>query len=193
MVVEHLKKYKDPFVSVKAILCSSLWNYVGEFFICTRNYESGLDFIDYCYDILDLNREKLTDKEFEHFDRTLIGFKLAMLDYLNRWSEYISYYEELLKTKDYVSTYVKSRNDSEFNKFVMYEDNNYKYVHFLYLGNHRYEIIKRKFAKWLDGKNVEHLKRHQQDRLSDEELEERFNVLCYRLEIFLRREQNETY
>ena len=190
MIQNYLKKYQDPFTTVKMILSYPLWDYVSEFFTYIRNYEDGLDFVDYCYNVLEINRDKLTDKEFEHFDRTLIGLKLSMLDYLNRWGEYISYYENLLSENNYLLTYAKSRNDAEFNKYVVYEDNSYKYVHFLYVGSYRYKIIKRKFTKWLQGKNVEHLKRHQQDRLSENEIQERLDSIFIRLAMYIRREQD---
>ncbi len=191
MLQEYLKKYRDPFTSIKAILSYPLWNYVPQFFTYTRNYESGLDFVDYCYSILENSKDKLTDKEFEQFDKLLITLRLSMLDYLNRWGEYISYYENILSTKNYLLTYDKNRNNPDFNKYDVYEDERYKYVHFLYAVSHRYEIIKRKFNKWLNGKNVEHLKRHQQNKLSDTELQERIELIFTRLDMYLRRSQNE--
>ncbi|MDK2801584.1 MAG: hypothetical protein PWQ70_3203 [Clostridiales bacterium] len=191
MLQGYLKKYIDPLIALKELLSYPLCNFVHEFFTYTRNYESGLDFADYCYSILEINKDKLTDKEFEQFDKLLITLRLSMLDYLNRWGEYISYYENILSTKNYLLTYDKSRNDPDFNKYVVYEDERYKYVHFLYAVSHRYEIIKRKFNKWLNGKNVEHLKRHQQDRLSDTELQERIESIFARLDMYLRRSQND--
>lgn len=191
MLQDYLKRYKDTYISVKALLSYPLCNFVNEFFTYTRNYESGLDFTDYCYRILEMNRDKLNDKEFECLDKILIRLRLSMLDYLNRWGEYISYYENILSTKNYLLTYDKGRNDPDFNRYVVYEDKDYKYVHFLYVGSYRYEIIKRKFSKWLNGKNVEHLKRHQQDRLSDTELQERIESIFTRLDMYLRRSQND--
>ena len=187
MFQTYLREYKDPFTACKLLLNYPLINFVSQYFSRMRNYEEGLDFVDYSYRIFELNKYKLSDKEFEDFDRKLINYRLSMLDGLNLWQEYISLYEDTLATKKYYYTYCKSRNDPEFNKFVAYEDKNYKYVHFLYLSNRRYQIIKRKFDKWLKGKTVEHLKRHQQNRLTDNELQQRYEEIINCLNIMLKR------
>lgn len=169
----YIRNHKDPVKIIRAIFTTQINNYVVQYFQCTRNFDQGLDLIEWASNILDTYRNQFSNKEYEVIKRKLIYGKLHYLDYLNRWPEYIEYYEFILLDKDYLLTYVKSRDDFEFNKFVVKEDTNFKYVHFLYLSNHRYKIIKKKFHKWIKGNNTEYLNRHQKDKLTDEEINQR--------------------
>ena len=86
-----------------------------------------------------------------------------------------------LKNKRYIDKYsIKNQylaEDEYFVKSILYKDECYYYVHFLYSYKERYEIICRKQQKLDSGKNVEHLKRHQQRQLSEEELTNRYNEM----------------
>lgn len=164
---------KNPITLIKAIYTTQLSNYINQYFISTRDYENGLDFTGWALNIIKEYSDQFTVEEFEKVHIELIYNKLNFLDYLNRWAEYLEYYNYILNSTKYSLTYSRTRSDDEFNKFVLNEDVKYKYVHFLFLVNHRHSIIIRKFDKWIKGNKVEHLKRHQQDKLSEKEINDR--------------------
>lgn len=164
--------------AVKALLSYPLNNWVSQYFVRTRSYRSELDFISKCYHILECNKDSITRNEYEAFDRYLIGLKLSALDKLNRWNDYIAFYDYILKNKAYVTKYSKFKDDQNINAFVLYEDLDYKYVHFLY-GFRRYDIIKRKLKRKTSGKSTNHLKKHQQDKLAEEEYQKRLDEMYH--------------
>lgn len=185
IVENQLLTCKDP-MSMLKLLLDKFWNYTQEIFVQTRNYESALDFIRYASHMITTYKNSLSEKEFQDFDRNLISFHLCMLDCTNKWEEYIQLFEKMLYERRYVLTYSKTRDDPEFNKFVLYQDRNCKYVHFLYLSNYRYELIKRKYQKLLAGKNVEHLKKHPQSKLSNTEIQERYERVLHFIKLDIR-------
>ncbi len=178
---KDLKNQISEWDALIILLKYPMWNTVNSFFNRLRKFEEGLSFAEYSLDLVESNKEKLGKREFETYCTQLIFLKLNMMDCLNLWREYIEEYDRLLSDKNYYFTYQYSleRNDPVFNKFIVKQDNRYKYVHFLYLQNYVYEKIKRKLDKWLKWKNVEHLKKHQRDELSDEEIVRRYEEIMY--------------
>lgn len=164
--------------TVKVLLSYPLNNWVSQYFVRTRSYHSELEFITKSYHILECNRDSITSKEYEAFDRYLIGLKLSALDNLNRWNDYIAFYDYVRNNKAYVTKYSKFKDYPDINAFVLYEDLNYKYVHFLY-GFRRYDIIKRKLKRHTSGKTTNHLKKHQQDKLAEVEYQKRLDEMYY--------------
>ena len=72
----------------------------------------------------------------------------------------------------YITTYSpdSSQNAQErFGRYLLYHDIEGLHVHGLYLCENRRAVIERKLIRQEFGKNVEHLKRHQKEHLSNEE------------------------
>lgn len=154
----YLIQYKDPFPVMKALLSYPLCNWVNEYFNYTRDYESGLNYVRYCRDIIEVNKEQISPSEGEKWDMYLITLKLNMLDRLNLWQEYIEYFDSLIDKKTY-----------------------------LYYLSARYEIIKRKLNRKNIGKKTDHLKRHQSYMLTEEEMKLRYEAIINKLNFLINR------
>lgn len=179
---QFLDPYSDKLQLINKLLSYPMINFVSQFFTRTRNYWLFLDFTENCKKIINYynDQNKISQERYEELDRILIGYELASYDYLNLWNLYIQMYNEL-KNKRYIDKYsIKNQylaEDEDFVKSILYKDECYYYVHFLYSYKERYEIIYRKQQKLDAGKNIEHLKRHQQEQLSENELTERYNEM----------------
>lgn len=135
---------RDPLQIVRALLSYPYINFVSQYFSRVREYQGCLQFVDLCYDIINSRKDQLSRKEYEELDRVLVSYRLASLDGMNEWVRYIELYEDIEHKVSYQLPYW------------------------------RYEIIKRKLTRHQLGKSTEHLKRHQQERLTDEELDSRY-------------------
>lgn len=181
---EHSLKLLDSLVegldylqAVRLLLSYPLVNFVSQCFGRTRDGEALLRFVSICRWVLDANAGELGADEAEFFDRYLICCELGAYDRLNEFYNYILTFEEARANKRYADQYLKSRNDEVFNRYVLYESENAKHVHFLYGFNRRYEIIKRKWKKQMAGNLPYSMLRHQKEDLSESELEKRFAEL----------------
>lgn len=145
----------------------------------TRNYEYGLVLAEILLATLEDKRNEITNTEYRRWRPDFISFKLDMLDRLNYWSEYIEYFKKVRKTTDFFGLYCQNPDTApdRFGSYLLGYDGKYQHVHFLYLHHRRYEIIKRKHNKMLQGKDVEHLRCNQQDRLTDKEIEHRIRTV----------------
>lgn len=177
-VYAQILGYTDNLNMLRVLLSYPMINWVGQFFSRTRDGDTELFFVDNCREIIRQNMDRVSADEYARFDKELINYELSAYDRLNLWQDYIRLFEEVRKEKSYTIKYGASRNDSVFNSYVLHQDSDCKYVHFLYLSDHRYKIICRKQARKEAGKGVEHLKMHQKDALTDAELEARYNELA---------------
>jgi len=168
---------KDYLGAVRAILSYPLINFVGQYFGRTRDGEAQLHFVSLCRDVINSNIEKLTASEAEEYQKIFLYNELAAYDRLNEFHNYIALFDYVRVNLSYTQCYAKSRNDEAFNKYVLYEDERYKYVHFLYTCDSRYQVIKRKHKKQMDGSLPRTMLRHQQEELEPSELECRFEEL----------------
>lgn len=172
LIETNASKNKDRFNAVINVL-DNLFGLFESIFIRARYFELGLTFFDICQQELTENRDKIEDWIYERYQIDLILLKLHMLDYLNEWDEYIAYTHWIIENikipyfNDVYSIEIRY-------KFYTSEDSK---LHFLYQERYRYAIIKRKIKKRNEGKNVEHLKRHQQDRLTYEDIEYRCKIV----------------
>lgn len=154
-----------------------------------REYQLGLEMAEGSLQLLDGNRKLLTEKEYADWTRQLMLMRLEMLDRLNEWAEYIEYFEGLSALHDdrYISLGYFAGNESEVHRpYIMRREKEGFYVHFLYFADYRYQIICRKYARQQQGRPVEHQKRHQRDRLTDEELIRRADEYFERYDIDMR-------
>jgi hypothetical protein len=182
----RLAGYTDNLAALRFLMSYPITNWVSQYFTRTRSQEAQLRYVEYCRAIFEQSVDKIEPhkpdpfhfgaarkSEYERFDRTLLGHEFCAYDRLNRWHDYICLFEKTLREKHYIDTFLAYSDDPVFSSYIRRSDWKYKYVHFLYKYDRRYRIICRKQKLLLSGKGVEHLKRHQQDRLSNDELDVR--------------------
>ena len=176
------------FEIVIKVLDTSLWLLFDQVFIRTRSYELGLDFVAICTDQVEKHKDEIEPWKYEDYQQRLIRLELKMLDYLNRIEEYLSYSDWVIENVQifhqgdpqyktsprYLLGYAQESGNLIVERLVAAGE---RKVHFLCTESHRYDIISRKLEKRNAGKNIEHLKRHQQDRLTEEEIARRYELL----------------
>ena len=149
----NLVQFKDPLPGLRLLLSYPLCNWVVEFFLRSREYEKGLEFISYAYAVMGVNIDNIPEQEYTRWEKQLTRMTLTLLDYMNSWEAYIDYYDQSLASKPYIQA-----------------------------SKQRYEIIRRKLARQAAGKSVEHLKRHGRAMLTEEELNNRYAEIINKLE-----------
>lgn len=180
-ISHYLSHHKDPFPVMKALLSYPLWNWTSQYFLYTREYEKGLDFIEHAYSIIYANGHRVSPSEYEKWDSKLIIKKLVLLDYMNSWDEYIEYFDEVFDTKKYSITYSNTVKENIQDKYIISEDEQYLYVHFLWSMNERYTIFCRKSNRQKAGKKTDHLRRHHKYMLPEDEVKRRFEAIINKL------------
>jgi len=165
---------KTRFEAVLAVLDSSLFVLFDELFTRGRYFDLGAEFVEICMQEVNGHRYEIESWRYERFLAKLYRLKLKMLDYKNEWGKYLSFTQWVLE--NFKAPYSLNLVYPIEPRYV-YEDNGEKYVHFLYQDTPRYEIIRKKLEKQLAGKNVEHLKRHQQSELTDEYIASRMDSI----------------
>lgn len=141
--------YSDKLAMLRSLLTYPMINWVSQFFSRTRSGDAELYFVDYCRGVILQNMDKISGDEFLKYDRVLIYYELSAYDRLNLWHDYIRLYEDTLS----------------------------KGIHSLDALKPRYEIICRKQKRADEEKTVEHLRRHQQKALTEDELNTRYAEL----------------
>lgn len=142
-----------------------------EVFLKTRSYSLGLEFFDICYQEINQNRGKIEEWLFDRYREYLITLRLHMLDGLNMWQEYIDFSDWVIEI---IKLPYRFNIISEPDEKYKYTDEYGEHIHFLYREKTKYDITLRKLQKQAAGKNVEHLKKHQADELSDEDIQNRY-------------------
>ena len=155
-----------------------VWNYLIQAIKRTRSYEKGLDGGLLFLTLTEEYRLQLTKKEYEHNSILIYYFILNMLDRLDRWEDYLSTWGQIRQNTNFTFTYSKRAKEQHKDKiepFILYEDNNYLYVHFLWMGNYRKKIIERKITKKSEQKLSKNLFHARQEELSEAETQERLD------------------
>lgn len=184
---QYIKKYDNPFNVIKAILSYPINNWVNEYFLYTRDFEGGIFFVEYCYSVINYNYNHTPANKYEKWDIYLIMLKLNMLDHLNHWEKYIEYFDLVLTTRPY-RVRIYAQNSKYINmRYIISEHGDFLYVHFLWVADRRYEIIKRKISRERAGKRIEHLKRQQACLLSEDEIKIRYETIINRLNYLFNR------
>jgi hypothetical protein len=157
--------YKDKLEMLRAVLSYPIINWVTQFFSRTRCADVQLGFIECCREIIESRRDELSDEEYEDFDGKLVSYELHAYDRLNLFADYVHVFRETQSEKPYAVKFLSER---------------------------RYDIIHRKWEKYESGMNIEHLKKHHQDRLTDEELASRFEEMKRLFEFIKQRHSSKT-
>lgn len=90
------ERWSNPIGALRELLSYPKINFVSQYFTRTRNFEAGLDFVDFCYDAMWQYSQEITTTEAAFWDRYLTGLRLALYDRLNLWSEYIDAYADMV-------------------------------------------------------------------------------------------------
>ncbi len=182
------KKNLSPLEAMRILMSYPFNGFASQFFHYTREYESGLVFVDICRDLLNDYVADIPTEEAQQIERDITFMELSFYDYLNQWQQYLDYFEYIFLEKrsaPYIATYFPNPNQNaqeRFGRYLLGHDNKGHRVHELYLQENRRVVIKRKLIKQEFGKNVEHLKRHQKEQLSNEEYLKRIKEMSYLFE-----------
>lgn len=149
----------EDFVSmIRAVFAAKLFHPIVDIYQYTRTYEQGLATAEYLMNHLEKHANRITYGEWNEWMVHFLYLQLQMLDYSNQWEEYVACYTQVLQ----------AFADGQL-------DEHYSYL----LKTYRYEIILRKLQKKQQGRKLGNLLRHQQNRLSKEEIDSRFErVVC---------------
>ncbi len=165
----------SPLQTMRLLMSYPYINFVSQFFSRTREYELGLDFVDICRDLLDKYATDIPVVEAQRIEKDITFMELSFYDSLNLWQKYLDFFEYIFlkkRTPPYILTYVPNLTQNardRFGRYLLYCDNEELHVHELYLCERRRTVIKRKLIRQEFEKNVEHLKVHQKEQLSNEE------------------------
>jgi hypothetical protein len=151
-----ITEHSDNLAVMRRLLTYPLIGWTSQYFSRVRDPEAELLFVKVCRGIMAFHSNEITEKEYWEYDRVLLGYELSAYDHLNMWADYILLYEQAV-------------NDGR------YQSQSWD----------RYPIICRKQKRLEAGKGVEHLKRHQQSQLTDEELADRYAEML-RLFLFIK-------
>jgi lipoprotein NlpI len=101
-----------------------------------------------------------------------------LLDKLDRWEEYLLVWDQLRANTSFALTYARRPHlaSQDIEPFILRDEGDLIYVHFLWHTAHRKSLIERKLAKLQAGKKLGNLLHSQQDELSDSEIRARWNV-----------------
>ncbi|MDR2933336.1 MAG: hypothetical protein LBV27_09550 [Oscillospiraceae bacterium] len=177
-MVDYLKKQDDIVHALRTVFVHNIWDFIPMTYQKTRDFEGGLALAEYLTNEITLQRKRISKEEFERWDSELVYFKLNMLESLNRWKDYIEYFELCRHQKNYNTPYGSvGEPTDEYHDYITHSDKEFHYVHFLFQQSGQYESVKKKFDKWRSGKKVGNLMRHQQDRLSDEEIQQKLQFI----------------
>jgi hypothetical protein len=158
-----LTKSIDMFRAFNALLSENYWWLVHRLFIETRNYEDGLIFVDFLLGLNDKYKCKLTLDKYTAFEARIIELKLILLDKADRWAAYIYLYESLLNDREKIYKHKPFATIDPCDKRI-------KLTSVLSLQHRRYQLIKKKLKREMQGWKTGNLKHHPQSELSDEQI-----------------------
>jgi hypothetical protein len=160
--------------SLLSALDYPVWNYITQTFDYTRAYDQALLFSTNLLKELERQKEKIPPKEYNRHLCHIYGFLLKNLDKLDRWEDYLELWDKILLNIKAGTKYVKEKRHQEgIEAYIMQEEHEYIYVHFLWSQKHRKEVIERKIAKKKSGRRFSNVLHERQNDLTAEEVRER--------------------
>jgi hypothetical protein len=161
------------------------WNHLWEMIRYTKSYDLGLEISIRLLNLFEMYRDRFT-KEKQESQLFLICLQfLQMLDFLDRWEDYIKYWE-IIKEKSMnekigCSEYSKDSKDFHFNnggeKYFLYDTQNGFKLSFMYGMEGRRNIIQKKLEKAKNSKKIKNLLHEQQSDFTYQEIKERYDWL----------------
>ena len=174
----------------------------------TRSYEAGLDAWLNLLSFAEQNKHSFAEKEYSEHITIIYSAILDCLDCLDRWEDYIQFWEKIFKSTNYSYTFShsppKRKKDintgyyEDIEKYIIAESHGSYCVHFLYYKSNRKKIIEKKLKKLRDGKKVGNLLHARQEDLSDEEINARYEHMKAKakyvgeLEVLIKKASNRT-
>lgn len=152
-IVQYIQS-KDFVSMMRVIFRAKIFMPIVEVYRYTRTYEQGLSVAGYLIETLNEHIHQVTTEEWNKWMVYFLHLQLKMLDYLNRWEDYIACFDQVKQAM------TNGQLDASYD--------------YLFLTN-RYEIILRKLDKKKHGQKLGGLLRHQQSQLTKEEVDYRFD------------------
>ncbi len=144
------ERWSNPPAALRELLSYPKINFVSQYFTRTRTFEAGLDFVNFCYDIMWQYSHEISINEAAFWDRYLTGLRLVLYDRLNLWPEYIDAYADMLARYPDMDVAVRRQ---------------------------RLEIITRKLEKHGAGGKIGNMLRQQAHELAPGEREQRYQEM----------------
>ena len=137
---------------VRTLLTPPFLNDIIDYFLYTRSYQEGLDFLEQCYPVMEqAPDEDLNTKAFVH--DTIITMRLVLYDKMNLWDRYIKEYDAFIPMQ------ASTIKDTD-----------------------RYLTVHKKLNMLYHGKNVEPMKCRQRYELTDDELQKRYEYVIRKIQ-----------
>ena len=144
-------KEQNKWNAVCILLFPPFLNDIIDYFLYTRSYQDGLDFLNQCYSIMEQTPDKEPNKEAFIHD-TIITVRLVLYDKMNLWDQYIKEYDAFIPMQ------ASTIKDAD-----------------------RYHTIHKKLELMSHGKNIEHMKCHQRYQLTDTEFQQRYEYISEKI------------
>jgi hypothetical protein len=165
----------------RTLLTEPCWDYFLATIIGTRAYGSGLEASLRLLTFSENHRDEFAEEEHESHLMRLYSAILEMLDRLDRWEEYAFVWDSLRANTRLAFTQPQRPASLGMGPFILKDEGNLIYVHFLWFKAHRRRIIGRKLDKLNSGRKLENLLHSQQDELSDAEIRTRWERIKERI------------
>jgi len=176
---------------LRYLLTYPVWGIAQQFAVRTRSYEEWFRFVRVLLRAAFIYQHQFTEREQRSFFPSLFHSLLHMLDKLDRWEEYLSYWHALREHTSFYSTYALDailRHDGRIDPFVLSHHGSICHVHFLHSGSHRKLLIERKLDKKQSGCPLGNMLHAPKSELSPNEIRSRIVWLIE----FLRYRQRST-
>ena len=158
----------------RALLGDPTWYLVTQFLVTGRWYEEGLDLALQLLGCTERYHHVLSAREEARARMQLYALVLDMLDRLDAWDTYLKLWHQLRQHTTYTLTYGGGAATlPRAQPYVMRREGNRTALHFLWISDHRKQLIERKLAKQRAGRPLGNMRHHPQSDLSDAELRRR--------------------
>jgi hypothetical protein len=165
--LEQLKYLFSPFV----------WKFFTVYFQSPKTYVWGIECGLKILETIDKYKDQLSNEEKNTYYVDTYSLILKMYDKLDMWEEYLSAWTEVRANTSHYLKYVKRVLDGpqkdKILPFVLREGKSVIFVHFLYQGSHRKDLIERKLAKSKRGERMGNMLHKCEPQCSAEEMKRR--------------------
>lgn len=157
------------------------WDLLEDVLVNTRAYHDGLHVCEQARATADRLHSigRINESTWQFADRQILWLNLVMLDKLDYWEDYIRLFEEARTTRT-VSAYLEKRdrayvvNYKACHSYVVLQDEDDVFLHFLFLQRDRYDLIREKLKKYRAGNKLGNMRHRKHSELTDEEIHKRF-------------------
>jgi hypothetical protein len=147
-----------PLARYRLLLSYPVWNMWTTFLRGTRSYQQSLDMALILLRAAYFHHGKIDDKESARYLKLIFGLVLTSLDRLDRWDQFLSLADILMRVEslyDWYAANSRASHGQRFPRYVLSEKREFLKVHFLWGLDHRTRIIER---RWRGGKPDDYAK-----------------------------------